>query len=65
MMEKILLFFETIQLKDAADIILNSYIVFRLYVLFRGTNVFRVLMGIAFFWFVQRIAVSFGLIVTS
>ena len=64
-MEKILLFFETIQLKDVADIILNSYIVFRLYVLFRGTNVFRVLMGIAFFWFVQRISVSFGLIVTS
>jgi diadenylate cyclase len=64
-MENILIFFETIRLKDVADIILNSYVIFRLYVLFRGTNVFRVLIGIAFFWFVQRIAVSFGLIVTS
>jgi diadenylate cyclase len=64
-MENILIFFETIRLKDVADIILNSYVIFRLYVLFRGTNVFRVLIGIALFWFVQRIAVSFGLIVTS
>jgi diadenylate cyclase len=64
-MENILIFFETIRLKDVADIILNSYVIFRLYVLFRGTNVFRVLIAIAFFWFVQRIAVSFGLIVTS
>ncbi|MFC1822648.1 diadenylate cyclase [Thermodesulfobacteriota bacterium] len=64
-MEKVLLFFETIRLIDAADILLNSYIIFRLYVLFRGTTVFRVLMGIAILWFFQRAAILSGLIVTS
>jgi uncharacterized protein (TIGR00159 family) len=58
-------FFESIRWQDVVDIFLNSYILFRLYVLFRGTNVFRVLMGIAFLWFFQRLAVSLGLVVTS
>jgi len=47
------------------DIILNSYILFRLYVLFRGTHVFRVLIGIALLWFSQRVAVALGLVLTS
>jgi len=51
--------------QDLFDIALNSYIIFRLYVLFRGTYVFRVLVGLAFLWFLQRISVSIGLIVTS
>jgi len=51
--------------QDILDIALNSYILFRLYVLFRETNAFRVLVGIALLWFFQRIAVSVGLIVTS
>ncbi|UCH23309.1 MAG: diadenylate cyclase [Deltaproteobacteria bacterium] len=51
--------------QDIADITLNSYILFRLYVLFRGTYVLRVLIGIALLWFFQRIAVMLGLIVTS
>ena len=51
--------------QDIADIILNSYILFRLYVLFRGTYVLRVLIGLALLWFFQRIAISLGLIVTS
>jgi diadenylate cyclase len=34
-------------------------------VLFRGTNVFRVLIGMTLLWFLQRIAISLGLIVTS
>ncbi|MBN1905094.1 MAG: diadenylate cyclase [Deltaproteobacteria bacterium] len=42
-----------------------SYILFRLYVLFKGTNVLRVLMGIAVLWIFQRIALYVGLIVTS
>ena len=58
-------FLSTIRWQDVVDIILNSYILIRLYVLFRGTNVFRVLVGMAFLWFFQRIAVSIGLIVTS
>lgn len=64
-MEKLLTFLASIRWQDAVDIAINSYILFRLYVLFRGTNVFRVLMGIAFLWFFQRMAGSLGLIVTS
>ena len=55
----------TIRLQDIFDILLMSYILFRLYVLFKGTNVFRVLMGIAVLWFFQKIAFHMGLIVTS
>jgi uncharacterized protein (TIGR00159 family) len=51
--------------QDIIDIALNSYVLFRLYVLFKGTNAFRVLVGIALLWFFQRMAVSLGLIVTS
>lgn len=64
-MEKILLFLSSLRWQDLVDIVLNSYILFRLYVLFRGTHVFRVLMGIALLWFSQRIAVALGLILTS
>jgi uncharacterized protein (TIGR00159 family) len=64
-MDKFLLFLSSIRWQDVVDIMLNSYILFRLYALFRGTNVFRILIGIAFFWFFQRIAVSLGLILTS
>ena len=55
----------TIRWQDVVDISLNSYILFRFYVLFRGTNVFRVLIGMTVLWFLQRIAISLGLIVTS
>lgn len=51
--------------QDIVDITLNSYIMFRMYVLFRGTNAFRVLVGIILLWFSQRIAVSLGLVLTS
>jgi uncharacterized protein (TIGR00159 family) len=51
--------------QDILDIALNSYILFRLYVLFRGTTTFRVLIGIALLWIIQRIAAFLGLIVTS
>ncbi len=54
-----------IRWQDVADIALTSYILFRFYVIFRGTNVFRVIGGIALLWFFQRIAVALGLIVTS
>ncbi len=64
-MEKLFLFLSSIRWQDFVDIALNSYILFRLYVLFRGTHVFRVLMGIALLWFSQRIAVALGLILTS
>lgn len=51
--------------QDIVDILLNSYILFRLYVLFRGTNVIRMLVAIGILWMLERMAMSIGLIVTS
>lgn len=58
-------FFTGLRWQDIVDILLNSYILFRLYVLFRGTNVIRMIMAIAMLWMLERLAVSMGLIVTS
>ena len=57
--------FTSIRWQDIVDILLVSYIVFRLYILLRGTTVFRVLIGIALLWLSHRIALFLGLIVTS
>ena len=51
--------------QDALDIALNSYILFRVYVLLRGTHVLRMLIGVICLWLFQRLAVASGLIVTS
>jgi len=51
--------------QDIVDISLVSYILLRFYVLFRGTNAFRVLIGMTVLWFFQQVAVSMGLVVTS
>ena len=40
--------------QDIVDILLNSYILFRLYVLFRGTNVIRMAIAIAMLWILER-----------
>jgi diadenylate cyclase len=58
-------FLSTLRWQDIFDILLNSYILFRFYVLFMGTTVFRVITGIAILWVFQRIAVFSGLILTS
>ncbi len=65
MIDTIYFFFESIRWQDALDILLNSYILFRLYVLFRGTNILRVLIGILFLLYFQRVAATTGLILTS
>jgi uncharacterized protein (TIGR00159 family) len=54
-----------IRWQDIVDILLNSYILFRLYVLFRGTHVIRVVAALALLWVFQRVATYMGLIVTS
>ncbi len=51
--------------QDILDIAFISYILFRLYILFRGTYVSRVIAGLALIWCVQEIAQYLGLIVTS
>lgn len=64
-MNEFRIFFSSLRWQDVLDIAINSYILFRLYVLFRGTNTFRVMLGIAGLWFFQQIALYIGLIVTS
>jgi uncharacterized protein (TIGR00159 family) len=64
-MDALFRFVLSIRWQDIVDIVLNSYILFRLYVLFRGTNVLRVIAGLALLWVFQRIAAGLGLIVTS
>jgi diadenylate cyclase len=64
-LQKFLTFISSIRWQDIIDIAFNSYILFRLYALFRGTDAFRVLIGIALLWVLQRMAVSMGLILTS
>ncbi len=57
-------YFSSLRWQDIADIALNSYILFRLFVLFRGTNVLRIITGMAIIWLIQRIAAAIGLIIT-
>ncbi|MGD8844912.1 MAG: diadenylate cyclase [Desulfobacteraceae bacterium] len=64
-MDTLLSFLSSIRWQDVVDVLVNSYILFRLYVLFRGTNVIRVIAGIALLWIFQRLAAGMGLIVTS
>jgi len=64
-MDHLFYFFREVRWQDLLDIALNSYILFRLYVLFRGTSAFRVLVGIAIFWISHKLALSLGLVVTS
>lgn len=64
-MENLLNFLFTIRWQDILDIVLPSYILFRFYILFRGTNVFRILIGMTILWFFQRIAVFLGLIMIN
>ena len=64
-MDNLLFLITSLRWQDVVDIALVSYILLRFYVLFRGTNAFRVLIGILILWFFQQVAVSMGLIVTS
>ena len=64
-MEQHFYLFSGLRWQDIFDILLNSYILFRLYVLFRGTNVIRMLLAICILWAVSQSAVSLGLIVTN
>ena len=64
-MDNFFFLISSLRWQDVVDIALVSYILLRFYVLFRGTNAFRVLIGILILWFFQQVAVSMGLIVTS
>ncbi len=60
-----LIFISSIRWQDIVDILINSYILWRVYVLFQGTNAFRVLVGITSLWLAQEVAASIGLILLS
>jgi len=64
-MEKVYSFVQNLRWQDFIDIVINSYILFRVYVLFRGTATFRVMLGIAGLLLFQQIATYLGLVVTS
>jgi diadenylate cyclase len=65
-MDTLLTFFAGVRLWDVADILLISYILFRVYALFRGTLLFGILMGISILWFVLLpITQSRGMVLTS
>lgn len=64
-MEQLSLIFSGWRWQDLLDIILNAYILFRLYVLFRGTNVLRVLMAVVAMWIIGRSANAMGLVITN
>lgn len=57
-------FFSSLRWQDIADIVFNSYILFRLFVLFRGTKTLRIVAGIAAIWIIRLIAAAMGLILT-
>lgn len=64
-MDHFFYFLSGLRWQDILDIGLNSYILFRLYVLFRGTNVIRVLLAVCVLWLISRAAVPLGLVITS
>ncbi len=64
-MNTLSLFFYSLRWQDAADILVASYVLFRLYALFRDTPVIRVLIALAVLWFFQIISAELGLVVTT
>ncbi|HGY10882.1 MAG TPA: DisA protein, partial [Desulfobacterales bacterium] len=64
-MDSLLYLFSGFRWHDVLDILLNSYILFRLYILFRGTNVIRVLLALCILWAVSQAAVPLGLVITN
>lgn len=64
-MTRLVAFLSSVRWQDVVDILINSYILLRVYVLFQGTNAFRVLVGITSLWILQEVAASIGLILTS
>jgi diadenylate cyclase len=64
-MNRFFAFVSSIRWQDIVDILINSYILLRVYILFQGTNAFRVLVGITSLWILQEVAASLGLILTS
>jgi diadenylate cyclase len=51
--------------QDVADILVISFIVHRLFLLFRGTTALQIMVGLVLLWVFQAIARAAGLVLTS
>lgn len=58
-------FFETVKWHDWVDIIVVAFLLYRCFILFWGTLVFRAIIGITLLWLFDLIVTTLGLIVTS
>jgi diadenylate cyclase len=51
--------------QDVVDILVISFIIHRLFLLFRGTTALQIMVGLLFLWLVQGVAQAAGLVLTS
>ncbi|SMC36767.1 TIGR00159 family protein [Desulfocicer vacuolatum DSM 3385] len=58
-------FMSSLRWQDFLDIGLNGFILFRLYVLFRGSGLIRVMPVVVILWALRGVALFAGLVVTS
>lgn len=58
-------FLNSLRWQDFVDILINSYILFRLYVLFRGSRLIRIVPVVSILWILNIMALYMGLVVTT
>ena len=58
-------FFETVKWHDWVDILVVAFLLYRCFILFWGTLVFRAIIGITLLWLFDLIVTTLGLVVTS
>jgi uncharacterized protein (TIGR00159 family) len=51
--------------QDVVDILVISFLVHRLFLLFRGTTALQILLGLLFLWLCHTLALATGLVLTS
>ncbi|MBF0209669.1 MAG: DNA integrity scanning protein DisA nucleotide-binding domain protein [Desulfamplus sp.] len=64
-MNEIVNFLSSLRWQDIIDIAINSYILFRLYVLFRGSRLIRIVPVVSLLWVLNIMALYMGLVVTT
>ena len=58
-------FLFSLKWQDVVDILVISFLVHRLFLLFRGTTALQILLGLLFLWFCHTLAQATGLVLTS
>ncbi len=58
-------FFSSLTWRDVLDVFINTYLLFRIYVLFYGSKLLRALIGIVILVGLQRVSAYVGLVMTS